>query len=67
MDPRVQDEEKVIEIKIFPAIKTLRFWILTKYLNKTDFFLYQEEQEIRRFEQPNFKNCCMIFWMFLVD
>lgn len=39
MDPHFQDEEIAVEIKVFPAIRTLRFWILTKYLKTTDFFI----------------------------
>lgn len=67
MEPHFQVQDIAIEIKIFPAIRTLRSWILTKYLNKTEFFLRCEEQEIWKFEQPNLKNVCITFWMLMMD
>lgn len=65
MDPHFRVQDIAIEIKVFVAIRTLRFWILNKYLNKTE-FLWQE-QETWRFEQPNLKNVCITFWKLLRD
>lgn len=65
MDPHFQVQDT--EIKVLAAIRTLGFWISNKYLNKTESWLCCEEQEMWRFEQPDFKNVCITVWRLLMD
>lgn len=65
MDPHFQVQDT--EIKVFAAIRTLGFWISNICLNKPEFWLCCEEQEMWRFEHPDFKNVCITFWRLLMD